>query len=447
MAEKMNNQVSAYNIFRAYIIRGDININCLNKSINRLISRHESLRTRFDVVNNELIQMIYAKVDFKLQVLDLSQKGLDLPNSHITEILREEAQRSFNLDELPLFHAYLIKIKDTEHIFVWNMHHIISDGWSMRVLLKELTCLYNNEIQGEFCNLPEVEIQYADFSEWHREWLETEEAEKQLKYWSDFLSGELPMTQLPSDYSKGNFNFTYKGDSYRETVDLDLFNRTMEFSKKQNVTPFITFLTVFKVLVSRYLEQKDIIIGTPVAGRTASEIENTVGFFVNTLPIRTKLNYDKSFTEILQEVRTVSFNTFENDGIPLQSIIEAINPVRTGGASPIIQSVFTFQESLKEELSFLNLQIEPVIVEDKTAKFELTFVVDRKENDEIDILVEYNTDLFKVDTIKRLVKNYIKALESVLENPQQKIKELEIISESEKDKSLLLIVPLLKLKK
>jgi hypothetical protein len=307
------------------------------------------------------------------------------------------------------------------------MHHIISDGWSISVLVREVAALYDAFSRGEACPLQELPIQYADFAVWQREWLRGEVLERQLGYWREHLEGAPPLLELPTDRPRPAVQ-TYRGADESLALPEELVEKIRKLSSQEGVTLFMFLLAAFKVLLYRYTGQTDIVVGTPIAGRHHTEIEALIGFFVNTLVLRTDLSGALSFTELLSRVREVSLNAYAHQDLPFEKLVEDLNPERSLNYTPFFQVIFRLQNLQQEPLKLPGLSLSTLRTESVMAKFDLIHTIVETDQGLIANL-HYNTDLFDATTVRRMLKHFQALLESIVANPEQTIYELPLLDE------------------
>src|SRR5205807_4663904 len=290
---------------------GHLDISALEQSLNEIIRRHESLRTSFGTFEGQPVQVIAAAEWVGLAVIDLSGFGEEEREAAGLRLAQEEAQRPFDLARGPLLRVSLLRLAEQEHIALLTMHHIISDGWSVGVMIREVAALYEAYVGGGTSPLAELPIQYADYAVWQREWLSGIVLDEQLAYWKQQLGGELPVLELPTDYTRSALQ-SFEGGREHLRLPAELSEGLRAVSRSEGVTLFMTLLTLWQVLLSRWSGQDDVIVGVPIAGRTQVEVEGLIGFFVNTLPLRADLRGEPSFRELLRRVREVTVGAYAN---------------------------------------------------------------------------------------------------------------------------------------
>ncbi|WP_436866196.1 non-ribosomal peptide synthase/polyketide synthase [Bacillus fungorum] len=418
---------TVYNLPVALDITGPLHVSALEKSFQEITDRHESLRTTFAQVEEELVQIIHPSLQIQIPVIEAQEED-------VVPLIKEEVAKPFDLKKGPLFRAVLIRLNPEKHVLFWNMHHIISDGWSMGVFHKELSTLYAAFSKREHSPLPELALQYVDFSEWHSKWLQEEEANEQLNYWKKQLAGDLPVLQLPTDRPRP-VKQTFRGNY--QVIDLphELIHKLEQLGEKESVTMFTLFFAAYSTLLYRYTSQETLLIGTPIAGRNQKETEDLIGFFVNTLVLRLELKDDPTFLDVLQESRKVAYEAFDNQDIPFDKVVEAVQPQRDPGYSPIFQVMFAFQNSPMKPLELEGVTLAPRRVNNETAKFDLILFIEESKQG-LQAVFEYNTDLFNDETIARMTLHYVTLLESAVSNPDQKISRMSMLTTSERKRLL-----------
>lgn len=433
--EEMNTGSAVYNVPAAIRFKGNLNVKALQQSLNEIVRRHETLQTTFHKREGESWMQINADTVLSFQHFDLISVPEERKQSVLKKMIDEEAQQPFDLRKAPLMRCLLFHMEDDHHILLLNMHHIVTDGWSIGVLIKELTLLYDAYIQEKPSPLPELEIQYADFSVWQREWLKGNELDLQLEYWLKQLDGELPVLDLPIDRPRPAIQ-TYRGSTVKRSLPQELINHLKRWSKNQEATLFFTMLAAFKVWVYRYTGQKELIIGTPISNRSRPDLEHLIGFFVNMLPLRTELTGELSFSEYVNQVKEICLQAYDHQDLPFEKMVERLKLDRDLSRSPIIQVLFALHNTPMSKLELTNLTAEQIDVETGTAKFDLTLnVVDLESarlNEEQTILVcEYNSDLFYNTTVERFMDSYICLLQAIAENPEIKLDDISLLTDKE----------------
>ncbi len=428
--EQLEPNRSTYCIATVYRLTGSLNVTALEQSLHELVQRHEILRTTFPSVDGLPVQVISKETALTLPLINLEELSPNQREAEAQRQAKQEAQRPFNLAQGPLFRAKLLRLTAREHVLLLNMHHIISDGWSFDVSFRELTALYQAFASNKPSPLPKLPIQYADFALWQREWIQDEFLQSQLDYWRQQLSGELPVLQLPTDHPRPPVK-TYQGAHQSLELSKDLTQALKALSQQQGVTLFMTLLASFQTLLFRYCGQSDIIVGTPIAGRNQAETNRLIGFFVNTLVLRTDLSGNPSFRELLSQVREVTLAAYAHQELPFEKLVEELQPERDLSRSPLFQIMFAFQNVPNRSFWELSgLELTPFKIANETSKFDLTLNL-QETSEGIQGGFEYNTDLFKAETIKRLIKHFEILLEGIVANPEQKIGELPLLTEFE----------------
>jgi len=423
-----------YNIPMAVRLTGELDVEALEQSLNEILRRHEVLRTTFRAEGGKPVQIIAPELPLPLLVEDLSHLPETEREAEADRLVQEEARRPFDLSQGPLLRARLLKLGDEEHIAVVTMHHIISDGWSMEVFIRELAALYEAFSQGRPSPLPELHIQYADFACWQREWLQGEVLERQLAYWKEQLRARPLMLDLPTDRPRPAVQ-SWRGATERFALPAELSKKLRALSREEGATLFMTLLAAFQTLLYRYTGQEDVSVGTAIANRNRTEIEGLIGFFVNTLVMRTNLSGEPGFREVLKRVREVALGAYAHQDLPFEMLVEALQPERDLSHTPIFQAAFALQNTPMETLELPGLTLSPLDVDSGTAKFDLTLVM-AEGPDGLSGAVEYNTDLFDTTTIRRMVGHFQTLLTGIVDDPEQSISHLPLLTEREQQQLL-----------
>ncbi|MEL7039186.1 MAG: amino acid adenylation domain-containing protein [Cyanobacteria bacterium J06592_8] len=428
--QQLDPRNTSYNVPSALRLRGQLKVTILEKTLNEIVRRHETLRTTFATnAEKQPIQIISPFKPFSLPVVDLTQ--LTATQAEIERIIAEFVRHPFDLNS-PLLRLTLLQLGEADFILLMITHHIISDRWSIGVFLREMSLVYKAFVTEQASPLAELPIQYADWAIWQRQRLQGEVLEKQVNYWQQQLGDELPVLELPLDYQRPAIS-TDKGEHYPIVLSQSLSNSLKALAAQEGITLFTLLLASFKVLLHRYTQQNDIIIGTDIANRDRSELEGLIGLLVNTLVLRTNLAENPSFREVLHRVREVTLAAYAHQDLPFEKLVEVLNPERNlSQMMPLFQVKFDLQLATVKPLELSGLTIERLPLESKTVKYELRFNLQDTEQG-ITGQVEYNTDLFKESTIARLVEHFQTLLFNIVTNPEQRLSELSLLTETERN--------------
>ncbi|HVF42738.1 MAG TPA: amino acid adenylation domain-containing protein [Pyrinomonadaceae bacterium] len=418
----------AYNVPAAARLTGALDVAALEEALGEIVRRHEVLRTTYASLDGQVVQRVEPPAPLGLTVTDLRDLPPERREGEAARLAGEEARRLFDLQHGPLLRANLLRLGAEDHLLLLTMHHIASDGWSLGIFIREMAVLYESALEGRPAPLPELGIQYADFAAWQREWLRCESLENQLSYWRRQLSGSLPVLDLPAKGRPAKQGF--RGETRRVTVPRALGEELRALSRREGVTLFMTLLAAFDALLYRYTGQTDIVVGTPAAGRGRLETEGLIGFFANTLVLRSDLSGEPSFAELLGRVRRVALEAYENQDVPFEHLVEALQPERNLTQTPLFQVMFAVQQTQDYALELPGLSIRPFAVDTSTAKFDLTLVVDETE-DGLVASFEYNADVFDADTVERLSRHYARLLGAVAADASQSVARLPLLGDEE----------------
>ncbi len=421
---------SFYNIPHALRLTGSLNAIALEQTLNEIVQRHEVLRTSFMTVEGQPVQVIDPTLTFTLPVVDLRKFSQVDQEAEVLRLAAEKAQQPFNLAKAPLFRTTLLQLSEREQVLLFTVHHIIFDDWSMMVLIKEVVALYEAFNCGYPSLLLELPIQYADFAVWQQQWLQGDELQTQLSYWQQQLNDAPSIIKLPTDRTRPVIQ-TYRGAKQSLMLPQSLTQKLKEFSQQEGVTLFMTLLTAFKVLLCRYTQQNDILVGTPTANRNRFEIEGLIGFFVNTLVLRTDLGGNPSFRELLRRVREVTLGAYSHQDLPFEYLVEKLQPERDLSHSPLFQVMFVLQNAPKNEFQLSGITLSSLKLENQTAQFDLSVDIFETESG-LGGWFEYNTDLFDASTITRMVNHFCNLLSGIVSNPEQRLWQLPIITQAER---------------
>ncbi|MEH2041491.1 amino acid adenylation domain-containing protein [Nostoc sp.] len=427
-----------YNIPLALHLTGSLKLAALEQTFNEIVQRHEALRTTIVVQKGQPVQVINPTLTIPLPIIDLRQLPQAEREIQARRLTTQEAQRPFNLSTDSLLQVKLLWLDETQYILLLTMHHIVSDGWSIGVLIQEIAALYTAFASNQPSPLPKLRIQYADFAYWQRQWLQGEVLKKQLSYWQKQLDG-ISMLNLPTDRPRLAVQ-TYQGARQPLQLSKSLSKALLALGQQEGVTLFITLLAAFQALLYRYTQQEDITIGSPIANRNRSEIEGLIGFFVNSLVLRTDLSGNPTFRELLSRVKEVALGAYSHQDLPFEKLVEELHPERNLNQNPLFQVVFALQNAPMTALDLPSLTLSPLPFETETTRFDLEFHLwepntqnglwaDSSEG--ISGFVIYSTDLFDDVTITRMLGHFQILLEGIVENPEDRIAQLPFLSESE----------------
>lgn len=428
---QINSDQPIYNLSIAVSLMGQLDIDSLFKSIQAIVDRHEVLRTSFKVVDNVPKQLIVPSIELSIEdflaYYDHEMRG------EIQQWIDEASRKQIDLSVAPEFSIRLLKLGNKHHLFFINFHHIIFDEWSVGVFFRELKELYDAYTTGREPVLPDLPIQYADYAVRQREWMQGEVLERLLGYWKKKLA-TLEGLELPVDRPRPA-EHSFRGLTYRTKMGKDLSKRLKEFARAEGLTLNMLMLTVFQVLLYRYTQQEDVAVGMPIANRNRVELEDLIGFFVNTLVIRTDLSGEPTFRELLGKVKETLLEAYEYQDLPFDKLVEALNPERDLSRTPLFQVMFVMEDESIGVQKIGEMEAQPLDVETGTSKFDLTMFVGEVK-DQLQVSLEYSTDLFNADRIERMAGHYQRLLEDIVEHPEKKIWELELLTEAEKHQIL-----------
>lgn len=425
--QRLIEQKDVYHIPFAIRLEGSLDHSLLKKSWEWLFERQSLLRTSIFEQDGEAKQRIKPVAENWWEIRDLRQ--LKNPSDQALADIKRDAKRAFSLTQDALIRVKLFLLNEQESLLYVNMHHLISDGWSLRILLDELFTIYQALLNGKQPALEKLPVQYTDYVMWQRQWLQDQQWEKQLAYWKEQLA-DLPVLQLPTDYPRPAEQ-TFHGATYRFHLADELVEKARKLSQQEGVTLFMTMLGAFQTLLSRYSGQEDLAVGSPIANRSVEEVEGLIGFFVNTLVFRTDLSGNPSFRQLLSRVREVSLEAYAHQDVPFEKIVDELKLRRDLSHSPLFQVMFALQNIPLDLPEVPQLQLEWVDVPQEVAKFDLTCNM-MEENDGIVVDLEYNTDLFSEETIARMADHFTLLLTQILEDPDHPVQEIPLLLERER---------------
>ena len=422
-----------FNLNFAIRLRQPLDVAILERSLNEIVRRHETLRTTFAFADDQPVQVIVATRRLTLPVRDLGALPADEREREAARLAGEEARKPFDLAHGPLLRTSLLRLGTAEHIFLVTMHHIVSDGWSMGLFWRELAAIWSAFAQGRPSPLPELPIQYGDFAVWQRQWLQGAVLDGQLAFWKNQLAN-LPVLELPVDHPRPPTQ-SFRGDTFRAVLPGPLSAALRELSQREGVTLFMTLLAGFLTLLHRYTGQDDIVVGSYIAGRNRPEVEGLIGFFLNTLILRADAGGDPAFREMLMRVRHLTLEAYAHQDVPFAKLVEELQPERDQSRNPLFQVMF-------QMLNVPTLDRKPGVpapalleVRRGTAIFDLSCMFEEcAEGLAFDL--EFSTDLFDASTVRRLAAHYTVLLEAIAADPGQRLSELPMMSAAERQRVL-----------
>jgi amino acid adenylation domain-containing protein len=416
----------AYNIPAAYHITGRLNVAALERSLGEIVRRHEILRTTFPILDGQPVQVISPDVDLMLPQVDLRELTVTEREAEVQRWATQEAQQSFDLARGPLLRVRLLRLSECEHVFLLTMHHVVSDEWSVGVFMRELAALYGAFSTGKPSSLPDLPIQYADFAAWQRRWLQGAALESQLGYWRQQVGDSLPMLQLPTDRPRPPVQ-TYRGAKQSLELPESMGDELKALGEREAATLSMTLLAAFKTLLCRYTGQKDIVVGTPVANRSRAEIEGLIGFFANTLVIRTDLSGDPTFRELLGQVRRVVLGACSHQDLPFEKLVEELQPERDLSRPPLFQAWFRMASLADERLELPGLTVEPLLILETPSRFDLALEA-WEHSGGMRLELIYNADLFEPDAMAEMLRQFRHLLVQVVEKPEERIAGFSLVT-------------------
>jgi amino acid adenylation domain-containing protein len=435
-----------YNVPAAIRLRGTLNQTALERAFYEIVRRHAALRTTFTTIDGQPVQVVESDVKVELSVVNLQTVAVGDRERIRQQLATAEAQRPFNLTTDPPWRVTLLQFDSTEAVLLLTMHHIVADGWSLGVLIRELACFYTALVEGRSPVLPTLPIQYTDFACWQRNWLQGEVLEEQLAYWRRQLQ-DLPVLHLPSDRPRPAVQ-TYRGATYPLQISPALTQALETLSQQSGVSLFMTLLAAFQTLLYRYTGQEDIAIGSPIANRHRSEVEGLIGFFVNSLVMRSRslsagesdLSGNPTFRELLERVRDVALEAYEYQDLPFEKLVEELDPDRDLSRNPLFQVAFALQNAPMQPLELPGLMLEPAPLESGSTRFDLEVHLWEpahglrslwQSQEGLSGFISYSTDLFDKDRIQRLVGHFQTLLEGIVANPDAHLSDLPLLTPAE----------------
>ncbi|QKN90760.1 surfactin non-ribosomal peptide synthetase SrfAA [Bacillus amyloliquefaciens] len=414
--QQLEGAETSYNMPSVLRLKGKLDAEKLKSVMKQLTERHEAFRTTFDIKDGETVQRIWAEADIDMEYYEASEED--------AEQIIQSFIRPFRLDQLPLVRTGLVKLAEHDHLLLFDMHHIISDGASVGVLIDELSRLYGGE------TLEPLRIHYKDYAVWQQTFIESEQYRKQEEHWLRELDGELPVLTLPADYSRPAVQ-TFEGDKLVFSLTEKQTSALRSLAKQTGSTMYMVLLASYSAFLSKLSGQHDIIVGSPVAGRSHADLANVIGVFVNTLALRTYPEADKTFADYLEEVKQTALRAFDAQDYPLEDLLQKVEVQRDTSRNPLFDAVFSMQNANAEDLVMEGIELKHHPFDRKTAKFDLTMTADDTDGG-LTFVLEYNTALFKPETAETWKHYWLHLLEAAAENPAAKLSELSLVNETEK---------------
>src|ERR1043165_1381058 len=420
---------TAYNMPTGLRLLGNLDVAALERSFTEVVRRHEVLCTRIESVDGTPVQGVMPAEAADLPLVDLRAIADVERAAVVMRMAVEEGQRVFDLSQGRLLRHTLLRLGAEEHVLLLTMHHIVSDGWSMEILTREVSTLYAAYASGQESPLAELPIQYADYAVWQREWLQGEVLDEQLGYWRKQLADAPAVLELPADRVR-RAQQSHRGAHLRLQLSTELTSGLKQLSQHEGVTLFMTLLAAWQLLLARYSRQRDVVVGSPVANRTRSEVEGLIGFFVNTLVLRTEVSGELRVRELLQRVREVCLGAYAHQEVPFEMLVEQLQPERDLSYTPLFQVMLVLQNAPQQGIEWAGVQMRALELESGTAKYDLTLGLAESVRG-LDGTLEYNRDLYERESIERLVGHYQQVLSGLIEKAEQRVWEVRLLSEAE----------------
>ncbi len=432
--DQMDPLQANYNMPWRVRLRGALNVPVLEAALNEIARRHEALRTRFATLGDEPVQVVERFVPFTLEVSDIGELPATQAEEKARELASVEAALPFDLMNGPVFRVRLIRLGAEDHVLVLTIHHIVSDGWSMTLLRRELAAIYTAFLKGAPSPLEELPVQYPDYTFWQRRILSGERLEKQLGYWKKSLDGAPLVLELPTDRPRPAVE-TFRGANHVVLIPKDLLENLRALSHREGATLFMTLLSAFSVLLGRYSGQSDIVIGSPIAGRHRLETENLIGFFVNTLVLRTNQTGNPTFSQLLNQVRETTLGAYAHQDLPFERLVEELQPERDQSRNPVFQVMMILQNMPGNTQGMRDVKSESFGDSNLVSKFDLTLIASEHPAG-LRTTFEYNTDLFDATTIERMAEHFRTLLGGVVQRPGTPVSELPLLTENDRHRLL-----------
>jgi len=407
----------AYNASNGMHLGGALSVATLEQTLSEIVRRHETLRTKFSLVDDEPVQIIQVAQPHSLPMVDVSR--LSEVEQKVQSLAAMEAQRPFDLSQGPLLRSWLIRLSPSEHVVLLTMHHIISDGWSMGVLVEEVSTLYQAFSGGGLSPLAELRIQYADYTRWQRQYLKGDVLRSKLNYWKKQLHQAPPLIKLATDRPRPPVQ-SFRGAAQSFRLPAETTEALQEICRERGCTLFMALLAAFKILLHRYTNDEDIVVGTNVANRNNSQLEGLIGLFINNLVLRTRLTGNPSFYEFLEQVRQVCLQAYIHQDVPFEKVVDELRVERTLSYNPLFQALFVLQNNAVPTMKMPGLTLRTLGAQTKVSQFDL--LVNMSETPQGLVgFIDYNTDLFNDSTISQMSERFQTLLKNIADNPDQSV--------------------------
>ncbi|MBN1667103.1 MAG: amino acid adenylation domain-containing protein [Anaerolineales bacterium] len=432
--DQLNPGDPVYNMPAAYRLQGALDRAALERSLERIVERHETLRTTFDYRDDQVVQIVHQFEGFHLPVFDFEHLPAGQRFDAALARIITDCRRAFDLASDPLIRLVLYRLAADDHILVKTTHHTVSDGWSMQILRREISEFYRADVSGQEPNLPELEIQYGDYSAWQQEWMQGAVLERQLAYWHQQLKNAPPTLELPYDHPRPAV-LTSNGARLIYYIPDEVFQALKQVARQAKATDFMACMAALQLLLHQYSGQEDICVGIPIANRQNVQAENLIGFFANTLVIRSDLSANPTFLELLQQVRDTALEAFSYQDVPFEKLVEETQVERSLARSPIFQVMFAYQNTPPGELELPGLEVMRLETDIRVAQFDLSVII-AEEKQGTRLTLSYNTDLFEAATIERLAGHFLQLLQVIVADPTRPVQHYCLLSLAERQQIL-----------
>lgn len=429
LLDQLNPGSNAYNSPDATRLEGPLDVAALRRAIEAVVARNEVLRTTYDAVDGQPVQVVHPSGPVELIVVDLSGLPSEQRQAELDRYLKAESERTYDLRTDPVLRPSLLRLADEDHVLLLVLHHIAVDGWSKGVMWRELTACYDAFTARREPELPPLPVQYADWAVWHRSWLDAGVLDEQLRYWKEAMAGAPELLELPTDRTRPPVR-TGLGERRDVMLDADVLDGLRRLARQENCTLFMAVLAAFGALLGRYSGQDDLVIGTPIAGRNRVEIEDVIGYFMNTVSIRVDLRGDPTFRELLSRLREVTIGAFAHQDVPFERVVSELNPQRDLSRTPLFQVMLVLQNQKRTEFAPAGLVATPVRHERGWAKFDLTVGMGERATG-LNTSWEFSTDLFRPATVERMMHHFGVLLEAVLSDPDRPLSTVSLLDPAE----------------